>query len=129
MNWSFSVEKVKANQYKVRLVAKIPPGYHIFSLTQPEDAIAMPTKITLNNNPDIAAPGVFKEEGELEKIKDPTLDIGAWQFSDKVDFTAIVTLKNNKSRTTLSGQVEFQVCNDDQCYPPAKVSFSLPLNH
>jgi hypothetical protein len=129
IQWSFSAEKIKLNQYRVHLVAKIQSGYHIFSMTQPEDAIVLPTKVSFSNNGDIDEIGAFKEEGELEKTKDEVLEIESWQYSNKVNFTGIVTLKSSKSKTILSGEVEFQVCSSDRCYPPTKVNFRLPLNH
>jgi thiol:disulfide interchange protein DsbD len=129
VQWTFSTEKIKSNQYRVHLTAKIQPGYHIFSMTQPEDAIVLPTKINFNNATDVDEIGALREEGTLEKVRDESLEIESWQFSDKVNFSGLITLKNAKSKTTLTGQVEFQVCGTDRCYPPAKVNFSLPLNH
>lgn len=129
VQWTFSAEKVRSNQFRVHLTARIQPGYHIFSMTQPEDAIVLPTKINFAGMPDVDEISTLKEGGTLEKVRDESLQIESWQFSEKVDFSGLVTLKNTKSKTMLSGQVEFQVCSSDRCYPPAKVNFSLPLNH
>jgi len=129
VQWTFSTEKVRSNQYRVHLTARIQPGYHIFSMTQPEDAIALPTKINFSSISDIEEIGALKEDGTLEKVREESLQIESWQFSEKVDFSGLVTLKNIKSKTTLTGQIEFQVCSSERCYPPAKISFSLPLNH
>lgn len=129
VQWTFSSEKIKSNQYRVNLTAKIQPGYHIFSMTQPEDAIVNPTRVSFNSLPEVDDISALKEEGALEKVKDAVLELESWQFSEKVNFSGIVTLKNSKSKSTLSGQVEFQVCSADKCYPPARVNFSLPLNH
>ena len=128
VQWTFSAEKVGSNQYRVHLTARIQPGYHIFSMTQPEDAIVNPTKINFTGITDTDEIGPLKEDGMLEKVKDESLQIESWQFSGKVDFSGLITLKN-KTKTTLGGQVEFQVCSSDKCYPPTKISFSLPLNH
>ena len=128
VQWSFYAEKVRTNQYKVTLTARVQTGYHVFALTQPADAIAMPTKINIAGNPDISDIGCFTEEGMLEKVKDETFGIESWHFSDKVSFVGIVTLRG-RSRTVLSGHVEFQVCSEDKCYPPTRVNFNVPLNH
>jgi hypothetical protein len=128
VQWNFSVEKIKSNQYKVRLTARIQSGYHVFALKQPEDAIVNPTKINFTRNP-VVRVGDFSEEGTMEKVRDADLDIESWHFSDKVDFVGVVTLKSSNVKTVLAGHVEFQVCNSNRCYPPAKVNFTLPLNH
>ena len=48
-------------------------------------------------------------------------------FSNKVDFVQIVNLKV-ASKTNLAGEVEYTVCNDDRCLPPAKVFFEVALH-
>jgi hypothetical protein len=128
VQWSFSVEKIRTNQYKVNLTARIQPGYHVFALAQPEDAIATPTKINITTNPEVSDIGCFAEEGVMQRVKDEMLGIESWHFSEKVSFTGIVTLRS-RNKTLLSGQVEFQVCSEDKCYPPTRVNFNLPLNH
>jgi thiol:disulfide interchange protein DsbD len=48
-------------------------------------------------------------------------------FSGKVDFVQLVKLKS-KAKTNFTGSVEFMVCNDQQCLPPATQKFSIALN-
>ena len=45
---------------------------------------------------------------------------------DKVDFVQVVKLKAN-AKTNVSGNVEFQTCNDEKCLPPKTVNFSIAL--
>mgnify|MGYP003328422480 FL=1 len=48
-------------------------------------------------------------------------------FSDKVEFVQTVNLKV-ASKTNLAGVVDYSICNDDRCLPPAKVSFEVALH-
>jgi len=48
-------------------------------------------------------------------------------FSGKVDFVQLVKVKGN-AKTNVTGSVEFMVCNDKQCLPPATEKFSIALN-
>src|SRR5215213_7925411 len=89
VQWTFSAEKIKSNQYRVHLTAKIQSGYHIFSMTQPEDAIVIPTKINFNSATEVEDIGAIKEDGNLEKVKDEVLEFESWQFSEKVNFSGI----------------------------------------
>jgi thiol:disulfide interchange protein DsbD len=127
VSWSFNAKKTGDKTYEVVLTATIQKGWHLYSQTQPEDAIAIPTEIIFNKNPLVTAEGKIKELGKLEKFHDKTLDVTANQYSNKVDFVQVVKLRGN-AKTNISGTVEFQTCNDEKCLPPKKINFNLSLN-
>jgi hypothetical protein len=126
VTWSFSSKKIDDKTYEVHMTANIQSGWHVFSQTQPDDAIAIPTGFKLNNNPLLSMEGTVKEVGKLEKFRDEKLDISANQYSNKVDFVQVVKLKA-KAKTTVTGSVEFQTCNDEKCLPAKTVNFSIAL--
>lgn len=66
-----------------------------------------------------------KEVGKPEQRNEPLFGVDVKQYSNKVDFVQLV--KGN-AKTSVTGKVEFMVCNDKMCLPPAKKEFSLPLN-
>ncbi|MEO5564827.1 MAG: protein-disulfide reductase DsbD domain-containing protein [Chitinophagaceae bacterium] len=127
ITWTFSATKVADKKYEIHMTAAIQPGWHLFSQTQPEDAIAIPTGFTINPNPLLAMDGKIKEVGKVEKFHDAKLEISASQYSNKVDFVQVVKLKA-KAKTNVTGIVEFQTCNDEKCLPPKKLNFSVALN-
>jgi thiol:disulfide interchange protein DsbD len=43
-----------------------------------------------------------------------------------VDFVQIVKVKG-KAKTNLAGKVEYMVCNDKECLPPAETDFSVNI--
>ena len=98
----------------------------MYSQTQPDDAIVIPTSFTIKNNPLLNLDGKMKEIGKMEKFKDATLGVSAHQYSNKVDFVQIVKLKA-KAKTNVSGSVEFQTCDDKKCLPPKTVVFNIAL--
>jgi hypothetical protein len=126
VTWSFSAKKLDDKTYEVHMTANIQSGWHVFSQTQPDDAIAIPTGFKLNNNPLLALEGNIKEVGKLEKFRDEKLDISANQYSNKVDFVQVIKLKA-KAKTNVTGSVEFQTCNDEKCLPAKTVNFSIAL--
>lgn len=126
INWTFSSKKVGDKKFEVHLTATIQSGWHLFSQNQPEDAIAIPTGFTINNNPLLEMDGKIKEVGKLEKFHDAKLKISAHQYADQVDFVQVVKLKAN-AVTNVIGNVEFQTCNDERCLPPKKINFSVAL--
>ncbi|HET9430855.1 MAG TPA: protein-disulfide reductase DsbD domain-containing protein [Chitinophagaceae bacterium] len=126
VSWNFSSRKVADKTYEIHMTANIQPGWHLYSQNQPEDAIAIPTGFTINNNPLLKFDGKIKEMGSLEKFHDKKLDVSANQYSDKVVFVQVVKLKAN-AKTNLTGSVEFQTCNDEKCLPPKTVNFNVAL--
>src|SRR5215475_11732929 len=127
VSWSFNSKKIADKTYELRLTANIQSGWHLYSQDQPTDAIAIPTSVTINNNPLLKLDGKVKEVGSMEKFKDKNLGISAHQYSNRVDFVQLVNVKSN-AKTNVSGSVEFQTCDDKKCLPPKTVNFNIALN-
>ena len=126
VSWNFSSKKISDNIYELQMTATIQRGWHLYSQTQPKDAIAQPTSFTFNKNPLVEFDGNVKEVGNLEKFKDKELDISANQYSNKVVFTQKVKLKG-KAKTNVTGKLTFQTCDDVKCLPPKTVNLSIAL--
>jgi len=126
VSWTFSSKKLSEKTYEIHMTATMQSGWHLYSQTQPEDAVAMPTGFTITNNPLVSLDGKIKEVGKMEKFHDAKLDLSANQYSKTVDFVQVVKLKA-AVKTNLAGSVEFQTCNDQRCLPPKTVNFSIAI--
>ena len=127
VSWSYSSKKISANQYEILLVATIASGWHLYSQTQPKDAIAQPTAFKFTNNPLLQLDGAIKESGKMEKFTDKELGISANQYSKKVVFVQKIKVKG-KVKSNVGGTVTFQTCDDKKCLPPKTVNFNIALN-
>ena len=127
VTWTFTSKKVTDNSYEIHMTATIEKGWHLYSQTQPEDAIAIPTTFTITSNPLIEVVGKIKEDGKMEKFHDKQLDISANQYSKKVDFVQTIKLKG-KAKTSFSGSVEYQTCDDKKCLPAKTMNFKVALD-
>lgn len=125
VSWAFTSKKIADKTYEVHLTASIQSGWHLYSQTQPEDAIPQPTAIMFNKNPLVTLDGKTKEDGKMEKFSDPRLG-SAYQYTSKVDFVQTVKLKTT-AKTKVSGSVKFQTCDNEKCLPPKTVPFSIAL--
>jgi thiol:disulfide interchange protein DsbD len=125
VKWTFSAIKKSDKQYEVVASATIDAPWHMYS--QFVSGGPMPTTFTFSKNPLIQLAGKTKEKGILQKMYDKNFKTELSFFSDKVDFIQTVNLKV-ASKTNLVGVVEYSICNDDRCLPPAKVSFEVALN-
>lgn len=124
--WSFSATKTGDKTYEIHMKATIQSNWHLYSQTQPDDAIVNPTIFSINSNPLFTLEGKVKEVGKMELMKDANLGISANQYSTTVDFVQKIKLKANV-KTNFTGNVEFQTCDDKKCLPAKKVNFSVPL--
>jgi thiol:disulfide interchange protein DsbD len=125
--WTFTAKKIADKTYEVHITASLQNTWHLYSQTQPTDAIAIPTEILFKANPVVSLDGKIKEIGKVELYKDQKLGISANQYKDKVDFVQKLKLKANV-KTKIVGSVEYQTCDDKKCLPPAKVDFSIAIN-
>jgi hypothetical protein len=126
VSWTFSSKKISANVYELQMTATIQNGWHLYSQSQPDDAIAVPTAFSFNKNPLLAFDGKVKEVGKLQKYKDEKLGVSANQYSSKVVFVQKIKLKG-KAKTNVTGKLEYQTCNDEKCLPPKTVNLSIAL--
>ena len=126
VSWNFNSKKISEKTYEVHLIASIQSGWHLYSQNQPDDAIAIPTNVTINSNPLLKLDGKVKEVGSMEKFQDKNLGISAHQYSNKVDFVQVIKVKSN-AKTNVAGSVEFQTCDDKKCLPPKTVNFNISL--
>lgn len=127
VSWTFTSKKLSENVYEVQLAATIQNGWHLYSQSQPKDAIAQPTSFVFNKNPLVELDGSVKETGKLEKFTDKELGVSANQYSKLVVFTQKVKLKG-KAKSNVGGNVTFQTCDDKKCLPPKTVNFNIALN-
>lgn len=127
VSWTFTSKKIGDGVYEVQLAATLQQGWHLYSQTQPKDAIAQPTSFSFNKNPLVEMDGKVKESGKLEKFTDKELGVSANQYSKQVSFVQRIKLKG-KAKTNVVGNVTFQTCDDKKCLPPKTVAFSVALN-
>ena len=126
ISWTFTAKKTADKTYEIHMKATIQAGWHLYSQIQPGDAVASPTTFTLNPNPLLSTEGKITEQGKMEKFHDAKLDISANQYSGSVDFVQVVKLKAN-AKTSLTGSVEYQTCNDQKCLPAKTIPFSIAI--
>lgn len=126
VHWTYTAKKIADKTYEIHLTATMDQSWHLYSQTQPEDAINQPTEILFTKNPLITLQGKTKEVGKMELFKDTRLKISANQYADKVDFVQVVKLKANV-KTNVVGSVEYQTCDDKKCLPPKKIDFTVAL--
>lgn len=124
VSWSTSVEKISENEYDLISTATIDMGWHLYSQTVPEEG-PLPTVFTYETGENAELiEGTIEPEGHTEF--DQTWETEIKYFSDKAVFRQRVKITGNVK--TISGEVEFQVCDDARCLPPNYVTLDFPVN-
>jgi len=124
--WSYSAKKISDNTYELHFLVEVKNPWHTYSQFTP-DGGPVPTKFEFAKNPLFTLEGKVKENGNLVKKHEAVFGVDVNYFNGKVDFVQLVKIKS-KTKTNFSGSVEFMVCNDEQCLPPATQKFSIALN-
>jgi len=125
VGWSYEAKKKTADTYEVIITAEVEKPWHIYSQNTGKGG-PIPTTITFKANPLISKNGKAKELGKLEKNYDENFKTDVLYYSDKVQFVQTVKVKGGV-KTNVSGTIEYMVCDDSKCLPPAKKSFDLKL--
>ena len=124
VKWSATSKKVGSG-YEVTLTASLPKPWHIYS-QHTGDGGPIPTSFKFAKNPLVTFDGGVKEVGKLKEEYDKNFDTKVKSFGDKVDFVQNVKVKGN-IKTNVSVTVEYMTCDDSQCLPPTKKTFSVSL--
>jgi hypothetical protein len=124
VTWKFSAKKLAEGKYELRMTATVPAGWHLYSQFTGEGPV--PTTFKFNNNALVTLDGKVKEKGKLVTIDDAIWKNKQKFFGGTVDFVQIVKLKG-KIKTNVSGEVEYMICDDKQCLPPASQKFNIAL--
>ncbi len=125
VKWSTSVKKISETEYDLIAKATIEDKWHLYSQKVPPDG-PLPTLFTFEKNAAYKAVGKIKESKGVTE-HDPVFDMVITFFANSATFTKRIQLTGNKG-TTVKGEVEFMVCDDTRCLPPAYVDlvFEIP---
>lgn len=125
VKWSWKAELVSKGEYKVTFTAKLDANWHIYSQYITNDG-PVPTSITFDKkNTDVTLLGKTTETGaKMHEGHDDMFDMEIKYFEGEMVCTQIV---KTAKPTTLSGVIEYMVCDDKTCLPPVDVNFSIDL--
>src|SRR5688572_32888 len=111
VKWSYSSVRKAEGLYMLLFTARIDPGWHVYSHIQPKKAVAVPLTIKFNTGEGTQLQGKALELGRLEKYHDESIDISAYQYSDKLVVRQTVKFKNPGAKQ-VTGVLSYQTCND-----------------
>ncbi len=125
VKWSTSVEKISDTEYTLIAIATIDKGWHLYSQYVPEDG-PIATAFTFETDNNFELIGKISEE-KGKTIDDPVFGMRIKFFENKAEFKQRIKLLNEQL-SIVKGEVEFMVCDDEQCLPPTYIDLDFDLN-
>ena len=120
VKFDYSIVKKGSDLYEIHIKTRIEPHWHVYSVNNP-DGGAQATVIKIKEGKVI---GKVHEQGKIVSIHDAQFNVNQKYFENSVDFVETVKIKGLK---TISGTIEYMVCNDHQCLPPKEVEFKIKI--
>ena len=124
VHWSYSAKKIADKTYEVHMTASINGDYHMYAQNGGDGPVS--TSFTFTKNPLITPVGKVKEVGKMVKKFEQAFKSEVRYYEKSVDFVQTIKLRSS-AKTSLMGKVEFMVCNDKQCLPPADVDINVNI--
>ena len=123
VTWAYTQKKISATEAVVIFKATIQDGWHIYSQNVKPGG---PVKTTFKFNPskDFVKVGTTSEPKPITKFE-KVFDMNVGYFENQVIFQQKIKL--NKPATTVSGTIEFMVCDETRCLPPDEIKFSVQI--
>ena len=125
VKWSFSSKKVSENEADLLITAKIDAGWHVYSQFIDEGG-PIPTSFTFTPSSGYSLSGKVSEAPKATSAFDKNFGMQISWHEKQVVFKQRIKVKN--PAVTVSGVLEFMVCNDQRCLPPSEVEFKIPVN-
>jgi thiol:disulfide interchange protein DsbD len=125
VSWTYSTKKIADKTYEVHMTATIGGDFHLYAQDAGGDG-PIPTLFTFTKSPLFILDGGVKEKGHLVKKFESAWNHDVNYYEKTVDFVQVVKLKSNV-KTSLDGKVEFMVCDDRECLPPADVAIKVNI--
>ena len=124
VNWSYSSEKINDKEFDLLITAKIEKGWHLYSQFI-EEGGPIPTSFKFNPSAAYKLIGKVTENPKPITAFDKNFNMEIAWHKNQVVFKQRISL--NKPITAITGVLEFMVCDDQRCLPPAEVEFEIPL--
>ncbi|HLN21441.1 MAG TPA: cytochrome c biogenesis protein CcdA [Bacteroidales bacterium] len=124
VTWQFGHEKTGEREYELIFTATIEEGSHIYSLDIPSGG-PIPTSFSIDTSGSFSLVGEVYEVTKPEEVFDEAFQMNIKSFSKSAEFRQKITVK--KPSLTVTGTLNYMVCNNVSCSPPQDLEFEIPV--
>lgn len=125
IKWNNKVEMTSAKEGDLVFVVTVDQGWHLYGFNLPEGG-PKSTNIIFDKNDNVELIGsIVPSIPPTEKV-DPIFSLQLSWWDSNVTFKQKFRIKEDV-KTTITGRIEFQGCNNESCIAPTKEVFSLEV--
>ena len=124
VEWDARLEKQNDSIYNLIFTARIDSGWHLYSQQVDEDG-PIPTTFIFNNSAHTYELIGETSEPDVPAIYDEVFGMDIKFFKNEAEF--IQEIKVLDPSANIEVEVEFMVCDDEQCLPPDIVPFQFSV--
>jgi thiol:disulfide interchange protein DsbD len=125
VKWSFSTEKTSETEAELIFEATIDIPWYMYSAYLPEGG-PIPTTAYYNESDSYSLVGEIIEVTKPKIKYDKGFDMDVGTIAGRAEFRQKVKL-NSPGAQTITGEIEFQVCDNEVCLPPKYVEFEFAV--
>jgi thiol:disulfide interchange protein DsbD len=123
VSWSFELKDFPTAEKEIWMKAVIEKGWHLYDMNLPEGG-PVSTSVSFETLRGAELTGKPAASVSPAEVFDPAFNMKLRWYERTVTF--VQKIKVTDFRTfSVSGNVEFMVCNDETCLPPERVPFSF----
>lgn len=126
VKWSFKIEHIKDNEYKLIYRADIENGWTVYSQYTSDDG-PVPTSINYEEKDGIQLLGKATESGSKKEGHDKYFDVDVVKFLSDKPFVIEQKIKVIDPKKPIMGYVNFMSCDHEKCLPPTDEDFTFAV--
>jgi thiol:disulfide interchange protein DsbD len=114
VKWKFTAEKTGPKKYDLFFKAHIDKGYHLYSLTIPENG-PLPTEFSFETSENYKLIGKPVEVTKPIEQYDDVFEMNIKFFEDEAVFKQSIELTSNNNDIPVIGEIAYMTCNETGC--------------
>jgi thiol:disulfide interchange protein len=115
------LKNIKGAEAEIVFTGHIDSGWHVYSTGLPKDGPISAT-FSMDKADGVEAVGGLVAKGNEVKVYDKMFEMNLRYFLNSVQF--VQKIKFTKPNYSINCHLEYGACNDQNCTPPTKVSFT-----
>ncbi|MDF1575683.1 MAG: cytochrome c biogenesis protein CcdA [Bacteroidales bacterium] len=126
VKWTFTIQNVNGQEAELVFSADIDHPWHLYSAHLPPGG-PIPTKPWYDESDSYSLVDDIMEVSKPKVKFDEGFQMEVGTIEKKAEFRQKVKFEGTGTRT-VSGEIEYQVCDDEVCLPPMSVPFTFEVN-
>ena len=126
VKWSYKIEKIAGNEYKLIYTANVEKGWTVYSQFTSDDG-PVPTSVNYDQKDGIQLIGKATESGAKKEGMDSYFGVNVIKFLSDKPFVIEQKIKVTDPNKPIVGYVNFMACDKEKCLPPSDAEFTFTI--